>query len=80
MPAGHTLRRVNFEPNAPGQIFVSERDGVHESDVRQWCLPKIVNHSRIRSAFSTSFVTRKTQDARHVVTIRVYAAVIHYLS
>eukprot|EP00040_Diaphanoeca_grandis_P007915 m.42899 g.42899 ORF g.42899 m.42899 type:complete len:452 (-) comp19248_c0_seq1:217-1572(-) len=31
---GHTIRRVNFEMNAPGQIFVAERDGVHESDVR----------------------------------------------
>ena len=28
------LQRVIFEPNEPGQLFVSERDGVHESDVR----------------------------------------------
>jgi hypothetical protein len=32
---GHILRRVEFEPNEPGQLFVSERDGVHESDVRR---------------------------------------------
>jgi hypothetical protein len=32
---GHVLRRVEFEPNEPGQLFVSERDGVHESDVRR---------------------------------------------
>ena len=31
---GHVLQRVIFEPNEPGQLFVSERDGVHESDVR----------------------------------------------
>lgn len=32
---GHVLRRVKFETNAPGQIFVAERDGIHESDVRR---------------------------------------------
>ena len=31
---GHVLRRVSFERNEPNQLFVSERDGVHESDVR----------------------------------------------
>ena len=34
-PGGHTLRRVRFVPNAPGQKYVSERDGIHESDVRK---------------------------------------------
>jgi hypothetical protein len=32
---GHVLRRVVFEPNEKGQLFVAERDGVHESDVRR---------------------------------------------
>jgi hypothetical protein len=32
---GHVIRRVHFQPNEPGQIFVAERDGVHESDVRR---------------------------------------------
>jgi hypothetical protein len=32
---GHVIRRVHFRPNEPGQIFVAERDGVHESDVRR---------------------------------------------
>ena len=29
------LRRVEFVPNEPGQLFVAERDGVHESDTRR---------------------------------------------
>ena len=32
---GHVLRRVSFVPNEEGQLFVAERDGVHESDVRR---------------------------------------------
>jgi hypothetical protein len=32
---GHTLRRVRFEPNEPGQLLVAEKDGIHESDVRR---------------------------------------------
>lgn len=32
---GHVLRRVSFVPNEEGQMFVAERDGVHESDVRR---------------------------------------------
>ena len=32
---GHVLRRVSFVPNEPGQVWVAERDGVHESDVRR---------------------------------------------
>ena len=32
---GHVLRRVAFVPNEEGQLFVAERDGVHESDVRR---------------------------------------------
>jgi hypothetical protein len=32
---GHILRRVSFVPNEEGQMFVAERDGVHESDVRR---------------------------------------------
>lgn len=32
---GHIVRRVRMEPNEPGQVFVGERDGVHESDVRR---------------------------------------------
>jgi hypothetical protein len=31
---GHVLRRLRFEKNVPGQVFVAERDGLHESDVR----------------------------------------------
>jgi hypothetical protein len=32
---GHTLRRLRFEPNEPGQALVAEKDGIHESDVRR---------------------------------------------
>ena len=32
---GHTLRRVRFELNEPGQALVAEKDGIHEADVRR---------------------------------------------
>lgn len=32
---GHVLRRLQYVANAPGQVWVSERDGIHESDVRR---------------------------------------------
>eukprot|EP00038_Savillea_parva_P012295 m.203644 g.203644 ORF g.203644 m.203644 type:complete len:497 (+) comp22187_c0_seq1:145-1635(+) len=34
-PGGHELHRVRFAINDPKQLFVAERDGVHESDVRR---------------------------------------------
>ena len=31
---GHVLRRLRFVKNVPDQVYVVERDGIHESDVR----------------------------------------------
>lgn len=51
---GHVLRRLRFERNQPGQIWVAGKDAVHESDVRRGitleeCVLSYVNDVRTRS-------------------------------